>query len=726
MQVRIYTRLSDIEELLPEAKKAFDERDERLGGMTDESTDTFYSCLLCQSFAPNHVCVITPERLGLCGSISWLDAKASYEINPTGPNQPIPKGEFLDERLGQWKSTNDFVYQRSNKSVEKVSMYSLMDSPQTSCVVSDTQVVIDDEVLNIGDFIDKHRGGEDYAKSQALTLNKGKSISEKIVAMQRFELPNSKNKLFKVATKSGAEIILTPKHKLAIDRPEGLKWIKAVHLKKGDRVISLKKLDIKERIPDIRNFMPENFSAQAECSHLIKKELFYLMGLIASDGSVFRRGNYEYNIYFINTRKELIDEYEKLYKAIFPQKKLHVGIKKPSKHSFIRGRRINSAKDCYVCYSNNSVLGILLDFFGVIPKKENQCFRNLLSLPKEYIASFLTGLFDGDGSVRLRKYKNIWDIAEAYFCTRAKRSANYLVWLLKRFGILSNVRKSDSVYKIIMHGNNIYELSKIIKPVHKTKAETMKKIQSVYSKKRLDKTQSQVLPFSAAKILTNISGSRSILSPTTYFYYKTFRSRPVLGNIEKVMAKSSPKEAKLLKSLLDSDFYLDIVREVKQVKANGRFVYNLTLSDNHCYFANQMLIKNCGCFECIVAIIPEANGFMIVHRDYTGMTPCGMTFTTLAGSVGGGIQSPGFLGVGKLYIVSKKFISAEGGLKRVVWMPKELKELLGDRLKRRAQDLGEPDLIDKIADETQATTQEELLSFLEKANHPALAMPPLL
>jgi len=266
VQVKIYTKASDVEKLLPESKKVFDERDERSSGMTDESVDTFYSCTLCQSFAPNHVCIITPERLGLCGAYSWLDGKASYEIVPTGPNQPILKGQTLDEKLGQWKNTNDFVYQKSNKAIDKVSMYSLMDSPQSSC----------------------------------------------------------------------------------------------------------------------------------------------------------------------------------------------------------------------------------------------------------------------------------------------------------------------------------------------------------------------------------------------------------------------------------------------------------------------------GCFECIVAIIPEANGVMIVNRDYAGMTPSGMTFTTLAGSVGGGVQTPGFLGVGKLYIVSKKFISNEGGLKRVVWMPKELKELLGDRLKKRAQDLGEPDLIDKVADETQAITQEELLSFLQKAKHPALEMPAIL
>jgi acetyl-CoA synthase len=266
VQVKLYTGQEDVDRLLPQAKKVFDERDERISGMSDESVDTFYSCLLCQSFAPNHVCIITPERLGLCGAYSWLDGKASYEITPTGPNQPVLKGEALDAKMGQWKNINEFVRQKSNKTIEKVSMYSLMESPQSSC----------------------------------------------------------------------------------------------------------------------------------------------------------------------------------------------------------------------------------------------------------------------------------------------------------------------------------------------------------------------------------------------------------------------------------------------------------------------------GCFECIVAIIPEANGVMVVHRDYSGSTPCGMTFTTLAGSVGGGVQTPGFLGVGKLYILSKKFISAEGGLKRLVWMPKELKELLGERLKKRAEELGVPDLVDRIADETQATTSEELLTFLQKAKHPALEMEALI
>jgi acetyl-CoA synthase len=103
-----------------------------------------------------------------------------------------------------------------------------------------------------------------------------------------------------------------------------------------------------------------------------------------------------------------------------------------------------------------------------------------------------------------------------------------------------------------------------------------------------------------------------------------------------------------------------------------------------------------------------------------------MTFATLASSVGGGAQTPGFLGVGRLYVASRKFISAEGGLKRVVWMPKELKEALADKISQRAKEVDEPDLYDMIADETVATDAAGLLIFLEKNGHPALRMPALL
>ena len=133
-------------------------------------------------------------------------------------------------------------------------------------------------------------------------------------------------------------------------------------------------------------------------------------------------------------------------------------------------------------------------------------------------------------------------------------------------------------------------------------------------------------------------------------------------------------------------------------------------------------MTSCGCFECIAAIVPEVNGVMIVDREFPGMTPVGMTFSTMAGEIGGGIQTPGFLGIGKLYIGSKKFIFAEGGLKRVVWMPSALKEELRERLRERANDCGIPDLLDRIATEHEATTTDELANFVESVEHPAFTL----
>jgi acetyl-CoA synthase len=133
----------------------------------------------------------------------------------------------------------------------------------------------------------------------------------------------------------------------------------------------------------------------------------------------------------------------------------------------------------------------------------------------------------------------------------------------------------------------------------------------------------------------------------------------------------------------------------------------------------------CGCFECIVMLIPEANGVMIVSREDTSMTPAGMTFSTLAGIAGGGLQTPGVMGVGKFYLVSPKFISADGGFKRVVWMSRVLKETMAEEFEFVAQREGDPDLIDKIADERNATTVEELLAWMEEQNHPALTMHPM-
>ncbi|MDD1656800.1 MAG: CO dehydrogenase/CO-methylating acetyl-CoA synthase complex subunit beta [Methanomicrobiales archaeon] len=133
----------------------------------------------------------------------------------------------------------------------------------------------------------------------------------------------------------------------------------------------------------------------------------------------------------------------------------------------------------------------------------------------------------------------------------------------------------------------------------------------------------------------------------------------------------------------------------------------------------------CGCFECVAAVLPDVNGFMVVNREYTGDTPMGMTFSTLAGTIGGGAQTPGFAGISKGYILSERFLQAEGGIRRLVWMPRILREELGDRLRARLAAIGIPDLFDQIADEETAPTLEQLVEFLARVGHPAPGMSPL-
>jgi acetyl-CoA synthase len=131
--VRIDTVSENVRAKVAEARKAFEIRDDRIAGLTDESVETYYSCTICQSYAPDHVCVITPQRLGLCGAYNWLDGRANFEINPTGPNQPIPKGRTIDAAKGEWEGVNRFVYQHSNHKIERFCAYSLLESPMTSC-----------------------------------------------------------------------------------------------------------------------------------------------------------------------------------------------------------------------------------------------------------------------------------------------------------------------------------------------------------------------------------------------------------------------------------------------------------------------------------------------------------------------------------------------------------------------------------------------------------------
>ena len=133
-QVTIITDAAEAAKFRDEvAIPRYAQRDDRLASMTDESVDRYYTCILCQSFAPAHCCVVTPERLGLCGAVSWLDAKATNELNPNGPCQPILKKGLIDERTGRYEEVNRMIAEATHGAVENVTLYSILEDPMTSC-----------------------------------------------------------------------------------------------------------------------------------------------------------------------------------------------------------------------------------------------------------------------------------------------------------------------------------------------------------------------------------------------------------------------------------------------------------------------------------------------------------------------------------------------------------------------------------------------------------------
>jgi acetyl-CoA decarbonylase/synthase complex subunit beta len=133
IQFTFITDPSKVKEMYEQAMKIYDARDAKARGMKDEDVDTFYGCTLCQSFAPTHMCVITPQRYSNCGSISWFDGRASAQVDPKGPVFAIEKGELLDSEKGEFSGINESIKQKTLGSVDRVWMYTGFGYPHTSC-----------------------------------------------------------------------------------------------------------------------------------------------------------------------------------------------------------------------------------------------------------------------------------------------------------------------------------------------------------------------------------------------------------------------------------------------------------------------------------------------------------------------------------------------------------------------------------------------------------------
>jgi acetyl-CoA decarbonylase/synthase complex subunit beta len=133
IQVTFITDPTKVEKMLPAAMSIYNMRDEKARGLREADVEEFYSCALCQSFAPTHICCITPERIANCGAINWFDGKAAYKLDPEGPIQAVTKGEILNAVRGEYAGSNKLALEKSMGGYDRVYLHSAFGYPHTSC-----------------------------------------------------------------------------------------------------------------------------------------------------------------------------------------------------------------------------------------------------------------------------------------------------------------------------------------------------------------------------------------------------------------------------------------------------------------------------------------------------------------------------------------------------------------------------------------------------------------
>lgn len=177
--VTFITDPKKVEEFLPTTLAVYKARDARVKGLTEEAVDVFYGCTLCQSFAPTHVCIITPERVSLCGAISWFDGRAAAKIDPYGPQFAVEKGELLDPKKIVYSAVNETVAEKSMGTSDTFCLHSLFDNPHTSCGCFESIAFYIPEVDGIGilsrEFMGDSVAGMPFS-SMAGKLSGGKQV----------------------------------------------------------------------------------------------------------------------------------------------------------------------------------------------------------------------------------------------------------------------------------------------------------------------------------------------------------------------------------------------------------------------------------------------------------------------------------------------------------------------------------------------------------------------
>ncbi|MBL7156647.1 MAG: hypothetical protein ISS92_00645 [Candidatus Omnitrophica bacterium] len=805
-QITIYTKKEDVERIMPEAVKSYEERDARIEGMTDESVDTFYSCTLC---VPQGELITLKD-----GSFDTIERV----IETVADKHDVEVLSFENQGIKK-KAIGELFAHPAPKKLIKITLRdgNSITLTKNHRILVDTKQGLD--WIEAGDITNV-----DYVLSPKQTLlhaveNKTKNefylidfvldalkvYDEDFIGWLRDRVLSKYNSLQKAAKQIGIKYhrFYRGLQKRRINGPNRLKIseIKAIL-----ENISLDWDAAKHKISRLGNSRGQSLKKT-----ILKEDFMYIAGLIAADGTIRydsrSKDGIPLRITFTNSEYSLIKEFCNIAERYFADK-----CRVRTKPRYAEHHKKTWTVELYA-----PVIASIIVNLGIRPANRSMKWQGsvISRFPSTFIGSFLKGLFDGDGHVTQ---------SGVAISTKGYKEAQHVYFLFKKLGIHTTIRKATGCYQVCVQNRVEYEkFTTAVSSKHsgkKARMETLKFNQDKYHTIRTDTVPwlcSRIVDklFSSLKIIkSHLSAvDRGIINDWIEFKYRISKEKlAALLDELKPNINTGNSLFKELYAWCYSKINFVKVKKIESIEYNQKAVYNFSVPGPHNYLVNGIVVKNCqsfapnhvcivkperiglcgaysyidakacyelsptgpnqpvkkgeiidpvkgewkgvnefiyqksnkaierfhaysimtfpdtacGCFECIIAILPEANGFMVVNREYAGFTPAGMKFSTLAGSVGGGNQTPGFMGVGRLYIVSKKFLIADGGLKRLVWMPKELKEALVGKLKKRCEEDGAADLFDKIATEENATESEALVKFLTEKGHPAVTMDPLM
>jgi transcriptional regulator with XRE-family HTH domain len=264
-----------------------------------------------------------------------------------------------------------------------------------------------------------------------------------------------------------------------------------------------------------------------------------------------------------------------------------------------------------------------------------------MNLSKENLSILLKTYFEGDGSVdkeKIIKNRN-FSISTT---TKSKKLANDLCFALYRYGILCRVKK---LWKRATNTNHKGDWYYRIKISGKSDMLTfLSEIGFQFSRKnsilkgKLDykeNTNVNLIPinknlFKSRRLKTGLSQNKFAqqlnCSPSSISAIELGRRRPSRSLFNQIIIKYEIfKDLKYL-----TNFNWDMIKEVKKIEYNKKFVYDLTIKDNKTFLTGHggIFVHNSNLMSCILWDILNHNytGTLVLdpHDEYYGRTELGL------------------------------------------------------------------------------------------------------